>query len=190
MTVYSKVTDQDLIALLKEGDQIAYTEIFERYKIILYKHALWLLNDQDEANDVIQDLFLTLWQKRNTIIFKTSLSSYLYTSVQNRIFDFIRHQRVVLKYVDSIRDFIDQGQYITDEQIRAKELSAIIEKEISALPPKMRKVFELSREKECSYKEIGQQLNISDKTVKQQVHNAVKILRLKVNLLLCIFPFL
>ncbi len=190
MALYSKVTDQNLIALLKEGDQVAYTEIFERYKVILYKHAFRLLKDQDEANDVIQDLFLTLWQKRNTLIFKTSLSSYLYTSVQNRIFDLIRHQRVAVKYVDSIRDFIEQGQYITDEQVRAKELTAIIEKEIAALPPKMRKVFELSRQEELSYKEIGQQLNISDKTVKQQVHNAVKILRLKLNSFLTVFPFL
>lgn len=139
MALYSKATDQDLIALLKKGDQYAYSEIFERYKVILYKHAFRLLRDQDEANDVIQDLFLTLWQKRNSLIFKSSLSSYLYTSVQNRIFDLIRHQRVVVKYVDSIRDFIEQGQYITDEQVRAKELTTIIEKEIAALPPKCAK---------------------------------------------------
>jgi RNA polymerase sigma-70 factor (ECF subfamily) len=82
-------------------------------------------------------------------------------------------------YINSLQDFIDQGVYITDEQIREKELSAQIEKEILCLPQKMREVFELSRNTDMSYKKIGQQLHISDKTVKKQVGNAVKILRLK-----------
>jgi len=186
MANYSKFTDQELAALLKEGDQVAYTEIFQRYKALLYKHAFRLLNEEHEVNDLIQDLFLSLWQKRDTIVFKTSLSSYLYSSVRNRIFDLITHKKVVARYIDSIRDFIEQGNYITDEQVRARELAVIIEKEITALPPKMREVFKLSRE-ELSYKEIAQVLNISDKTVKKQVHNAVKILKLKVTSLLIIF---
>lgn len=190
MANYNKLTDQELAALLKEGDNMAYTEIFERYKVILYKHAFRLLNDQDDANDVIQDVFFTIWQKKDTIVFKTSLSAYLYNSVRNRIFDLITHHKVAARYVDSIRDFVAIGNYITDEQIRAKELAAIIEKEVAALPTKMREVFELSRQEELSYKQIAQQLNISDKTVKQQVYNAVKILRLKVGSLLTIFMVL
>ena len=179
MTNYSKFTDRELAAILKEGNPLVYTEIFDRYKVILYKHAFRLLNNQEEANDVIQDVFLTLWDKRENLSFKTSLSAYLYSSVRNRIFDMISHQKVISKYVDSIRDFIAEGNYTADGQIREKQLATIIEKEIAALPSKMRTVFELSRQDELSYKQIGQQLNISDKTVKQQVHNAVKILRLK-----------
>ncbi len=190
MANYSEFTDNELAALLKQGDQVAYTEIFERYKIILYKHAFRILNDEEEANDIIQDIFLSIWQKRDTITLKTTLSSYLYGSIRNRVFDLISHQKVASKYMDSIRGFFEDGRYITDEQVRARELSAIIEKEIAALPPKMRRVFELSRQEELSYKDIGAQLNISDKTVKQQVHNAVKILRLKINVFFTVFPFL
>ena len=190
MIDYGKCSDNELVALLKNGNQIAYTEIFERYKTILYKHAFRLLNNNEEANDVIQDIFLALWQKKDVIILKTSLSSYLYISVRNRIFDLLSHQKVAAKYVNSIRDFMEAGHYITDEQVRARELAAIIEKEVASLPPKMRKVFELSRQNELTYKDIGKQLNISDKTVKQQVHNAVKILRLKINSFLFILPFL
>lgn len=190
MANYSKFTDNELTVLLKQGDGYAYSEIFERYKTILYKHAFRLLNDEDEANDVIQDVFLSIWQKKDALNLKTSLSAYLYGSVRNRIFDMISHQKVVAKYADSIRAYFEAGQYITDEQVRARELAAIIEKEIAALPPKMRMVFELSRREELSYKNIGAQLNISEKTVKQQVHNAVKILRLKINTFLTVFPFL
>src|ERR1700744_932485 len=158
MKNYSEYTDHELAVFLTEGDQFAFTEIFNRYKVILYKHAFRLLNNQEEANDVIQDVFIKLWQKKDALVFKVSLSSYLYTSVRNRIFDLISHQEVATKYVDSILSFMKTGDYIVDEQIRMKELTAIIEKEIAALPKKMREVFELSRQDELSYKQIGQQL--------------------------------
>ena len=187
---YAKHTDRELTALLGQGDEYAYTEIFERYKALLYKHAYRLLRDEDEANDIISDLFLALWQKRGSLNLHVSLSSYLYSSVRNRVFDLMSHQKVIARYLDSIREFIDQGHYETDERIRAKELATIIEREIAALPPKMREVFELSRSGEFSYKEIGERLNIREGTVKQQVYNAVKTLRLKIHSFLVLFPFL
>lgn len=187
---YAKHTDRKLAALLEQGDEYAYTEIFERYKVLLYKHAYRLLGDEDEANDIISDLFLALWQKRGSLNPQVSLSAYLYGSVRNRVFDLMTHQKVIARYLDSIREFITQGHYETDELIRAKELAAIIEWEIAALPPKMREVFELSRSGEFSYKEIGEMLNITEGTVKQQVHNALKTLRLKIHSFLVLFTFL
>ena len=187
---YAKHTDRELIALLGQGNEYAYTEIFERYKVLLYKHAFRLLGDEDEANDVISDLFLALWQKRGSLNPQVSLSSYLYGSVRNRVFDLMDHQKVIARYLDSIRGFIEQGNYETDERVREKELATIIEREIAALPPKMREVFELSRSGEFSYKEIGERLNIREGTVKQQVHNAVKTLRLKIHSFLVLFLFL
>ena len=187
---YAKHTDRKLAALLQQGDEYAYTEIFQRYKVLLYKHAYRLLEDEEEANDIISDLFLALWQKRESLNLQVSLSSYLYGSIRNRVFDLMTHQKVVVRYLDSIREFIEQGHYETDERIRAKELAAIIESEIAALPPKMREVFELSRRGEFSYKEIGEIMNITEGTVKQQVHNAVKTLRLKIHSFLLLFPFL
>lgn len=187
---YAKHTDQKLAALLVQGDEYAYTEIFERYKVLLYKHAYRLLGDEDEANDIISDLFLALWQKRGNLNPQVSLSAYLYGSIRNRIFDLMTHQKVIARYLDSISEFIGQGHYETDERIRAKELAAIIEREVAALPPKMREVFELSRSGEFSYKEIGEMLNITEGTVKQQVHNAVKTLRLKIHSFLLLSSFL
>ncbi|WP_285011129.1 RNA polymerase sigma factor [Pedobacter faecalis] len=184
---YAKYTDGKLAALLQQGDAYAYTEIFERYKVLLYKHAYRLLGDEDEASDIISDLFLALWQKKGALNLKVSLSSYLYGAVRNRVFDLMTHQKVIARYLDSIGDFVKQGRYETDESIRAKELAAIIEREIASLPPKMREVFELSRSGELSYREISEMLNISEGTVKQQVHNALKILRPKINSFLVFF---
>ena len=187
---YAKHTDQKLATLLKQGDEYAYTEIFERYKVLLYKHAYRLLGDEDEANDIISDLFLVLWQKREILDLQVSLSSYLYGSIRNRVFDLMTHQKVIVRYLDSIQEFVAQGHYETDERIRAKELAAIIEREIAALPPKMRQVFELSRKGDLSYKEIGEMLDITEGTVKQQVHNAVKTLRLKIHSFTVLFSLL
>lgn len=189
MAKYSNFTDHELIVLVTENDHLAYTEIFDRYKVILYKHACKLLNDYEEANDVIQDTFVKLWEKRDSLNLNGSLSSYLYSAVRNRIFNLMSHQKVALKYLNSTFDFEARDSFIVEEDIMMKELAAIIESEIDALPPKMREVFRLSREK-SSYKEVAQVLNISDKTVKQQVYNAVKILRLKMSSFLTLFLLL
>jgi RNA polymerase sigma-70 factor (ECF subfamily) len=180
MVKYSALTEPELVALLNKGDQLAYTEIFERYKLLLYRHAFHILSDHEAVNDIIQELFLDIWQKHESLHI-SSLTAYLFQSVRNRLFDYIAHKKVENKYLQFIREFVEKGEYITDETIRARELNKIIEKEIAALPEKMRRVFELSRDTDLSYKQIGEQLNISDKTVKQQVYNAVKILRLKIN---------
>jgi len=184
---YNKFTDKELASLIKDDNQLAYTEAFLRYSKLLVAHAYRLLGDQDEANDVVQDVFLILWQNRENLTLNTSLSSYLYTAIRNRVFNRMSHQKVVAKYANSIVNFMEDGHALTDELIRAKELAIIIEQEIAALPPKMREVFLLYKREELSYKEIAVRLDITDKTAKQQVYNAVKNLRLKITSLLSVF---
>ncbi|KIO78290.1 RNA polymerase sigma 70 [Pedobacter lusitanus] len=189
MSGFSHLTDNELTNLLKEGNSYAYTEIFERYSEVLLRHAYRFLSVHDEANDVVQDVFLLLWVKKEDIVFQTSLSAYLYASVRNRIFDMISHQKVVSRYIESVSNFMDQDYSVTDYQVREKMLAVLIEKEIQALPEKMRQIFLLSRKEELSYKEIAEQLNITDQTARQQVYNAVRKLKLKISSLLSIIPF-
>lgn len=190
MTDYDNLTDQELTSLLKEGDKLAYTVIFERYSEILLRHAYRLLTDKHESYDVVQDVFLNLWQKHTEIIFKTSLSSYLYAAVKNKIFNLLSHQKLVVRYAQSISQYMVEGYNITDDQVMERELSAVIEREINALPAKMREVFLLNKREGLSYKEIGDKLNISDQTAKQQVYKAVKILKPKIDSFLSTFPFI
>ena len=187
MSGYGTLTDFELIALLRSGDQEAFAEIYNKYKSSLYLHAFRILKDEDEAKDVVQEFFATMWAKKENLLIKTTIASYVYGSVRNRVFNIISHQKIVLQYAGSLQSFINKGEFITDDQVREKELTSIIEKEIAALPEKMREVFLLSRNTDLSHKKIGSQLNISDKTVKKQVGNALKILRLKINLTISIF---
>ncbi|OXG05351.1 RNA polymerase sigma-70 factor (ECF subfamily) [Flavobacterium araucananum] len=187
MSVYSKYDDYTLLNLLQEDDQLAYTEIFERYSKILVNHAYKMLANRDEANDVVQEVLLAIWNKRYDLTLTGSLSSYLYKATKNRILNHIAHEKVVSRYADSIADFIENDYVLADSSLRQEELEAIIAKEIAQLPEKMREVFLLRKVDELSYDQIALQLNITDKTAKQQVYNSLKILRKKLQSLLGIF---
>lgn len=187
MQNYNTCTDQELASLLIEGDQQAYTELYNRFKGVLYVHAYRILQNKDDAKDVVQELFTVLWTKRASLTFKTGIASYLYTAVRNRVFDEISRKKVKSRYFESLKDFSLEEGYYTDDLLHEKELSALIEKETAALPDKMRQIFELSRKVNLSHKEIAEQLLISDKTVKKQVSNAVRILRLKLANALMLF---
>lgn len=181
MTDYAQHRDQALITLLSQDDEHAFAEIHNRYKGVLFVHALRMLDHEDEAKDIVQELFTTLWIRRREINLTSSLSSYLYSAVRNRVLDCIARKKTEEKYIRSLAAFMEEGENITDHEIRQKELSRLIEREVALLPARMREIFELSRDKNLSYKEIAQELNISDKTVKKQVSNALGILRKKLD---------
>jgi len=173
------LTDSELVSLLKEGDKEAYAEIYNRFKGVLYIHAFRLLQDKEEAKDVVHEIFSRLWTKREQLNFTIGLSAYLYASVRNLIFDQIARKKVESEYLSSLQAFIKEDDYITDHLIREKELVAMIDREIAELPAKMREVFELSRKANLTHRQIAEQLDISEKTVKKQVNNALKTLRVK-----------
>lgn len=187
MPLYNAYTDNQLARLLKTADHAAYNEIYNRYWGILYRHALRMLDDTDLAKDVIQDVFTMLWVKGKELELNTSLSSFLYASVRNRTMNQIDHSKVRDNYISSLETAIEEGEATTDLLLMEKELAKRIEAELSLLPEKMRRVFELSRIHDYSYKQISEELNISDNTVKKQMSNALKILRMKLHLFIWFF---
>lgn len=184
MLLDTSPSDTELIALLKSNDAIAFTIIYNRYFDKLYIHAAQKLNNKAEAQDLMHELFTQLWNKRATIEISSNLSGYLYTAVKNKILDIIAHQNVESKYINSFQGFIDHGYCVTDHRIREKQLTELIDKGIASLPLKMREVFILSRKQKLSHKEIAAQLNLSEQTVKKQINNALKILRIKLGTML------
>jgi RNA polymerase sigma-70 factor (ECF subfamily) len=176
------VTDELLLQRIMEGDYAAFSELFRRYKEPLYFHAKRMLGDNDEARDIVQDLFAALWSKRESLVLPAAVDNYLYGSVRNRILDFIAHQKVISRYTASFELYLEKGVESTDQLVREKELARIIQTEIARLPEKMREIFELSRNEELSYREIAQRMNLSEHTVKKQAQRAIKILRLRIKL--------
>lgn len=182
MPAYSSFNDSELTAMLQSGDNAAFNEIYRRFQGLLYIYACKIIKDNDEAEDIVQEVFLYLWDKRYTIILQSPISVYLYTAVRYKFFNLLDHKKVRMDYKDSLQNFLNQGEALTDHYIREKEFSKLIEKEIAALPYKMREIFELSRKRHLSRKEIAEHLDISEKTVKNQINNALKILRQRLGL--------
>ena len=176
---YRNLSDEELLERLKFRDHAAYEEIYKRYWAMLFRHARRMISNDEEAKDLIQDLFVNLWQKAPDLEIKESLSSYLYGITRYKVFDLFDKRKVRADHRLSIGNFMEQCEYTTDNTIRENELSRLIEKEIALLPNKMREVFELSRKSHLNYQQISLRMEISDQTVKKQIYNAVKILRLK-----------
>ncbi|SHG10606.1 RNA polymerase sigma-70 factor [Pedobacter caeni] len=182
MNSYHSLTDIELTSLLKGGDYNAFNEIYNRFQGLLFIYACKITKDNDEAEDIVQEVFLYLWDKRLSIKLHSTISSYLYSAVRYKFFNLLDHKKIRTDYRVSFQHFLNLGENITDNYIREKEFNTLIEKEISALPDKMREVFELSRKLNLSRKEISAQLNISEKTVKNQINSALKILRKRLGL--------
>lgn len=179
MSPYKLYTDNELVLLLRKGDHAAFTEIYIRYSSTLYNNAYKLLKNRDEVRDIIQEIFTSLWNRRTDFILNTNLAGYLYIAARNRVIKVIAHQQITSKYFNLLLTSINEGSSVTDHSIREKQLEEIIEKEINELPSKMKLVFNLSRKSYLTHKEIAKTLDMSESTVKKQVNNALKILRIK-----------
>jgi RNA polymerase sigma-70 factor (ECF subfamily) len=179
----NQYSDANLWLLVREGDEAAFKEIFERYNALLYSHVINKLDDEDEARDMVQDIFIALWEKRSTI-HEVNIAGYLFTAARNKILNSIRHRKVISKFEKDFRNFAgDHAVNNVEHSIYKRELEAIIEMEIAALPERMREVFELSRKGCLAHQEIADQLGISKHTVNDHIKASLKILRLKVKII-------
>jgi RNA polymerase sigma-70 factor (ECF subfamily) len=163
---------------LKPGgrlDSRAFEELFRDYFTPLMLFARKILVDEDDAREVVHKVFIALWEKREEIDLTSSLKSYLFTSVHNRSLNVLRDRK---KFSDEELPEV-AGDWDVSTQIESMELEEKIREAIQSLPEKCRQVFELNRFEGLKYSEIAQKLNISVKTVENQMSKALKILREK-----------
>ncbi|SHE44829.1 RNA polymerase sigma factor [Pedobacter caeni] len=179
MANYNTCTDSELIALWKEGNDAVFREIYLRYDKLLYLYAYKKLRNREEAKDVVQDSFAWLLNHRTEIHLTSSLSGYLYKTVLHQILDIFKHKGIIKKYAESGAHYIDLDSPEADYLIREKDIAALIENEIAAMPPKMREIYTLKRREFLSTKEIAGQLGLSTHTVSTQLKRAMKHLKVK-----------
>ena len=174
-------SDEILFSLVQQGDDKAFDVLYNRFFPLLYIHACHKINDKQEARDIVQDTFISLYEKKENIGTIQNFSAYIYVLLKNRILNFIEKSKVRSRYIEHFT-FQDSYSHV-ENYVFEKELENQINAGIELLPDKMRTVFELSRFQQLSHKEIGEQLDISDKTVKRQIVNALKIIRNKITFL-------
>lgn len=155
---------------------MAFEKLFRLFYERLCNYALGILKEDAQAEEVVQEVFVGIWQKRDEIAITTSIKSYLYRAVHNRCLNLIRHGKVRLEYVNhSLHS--DSGIEPPSSGVEQKELQNRIHDAIEALPTECARVFRLSRFEELSYHEISEFLGISIKTVENQMGKALKLLR-------------
>ncbi|MDR6786505.1 RNA polymerase sigma-70 factor (family 1) [Pedobacter africanus] len=187
MADYSKYTDHELLTLIKKGDEQAYAVVFRKYWDKLLVVAGRRLNDQDEAEEVLQDIFLNLWKRRQKLELRVGFDHYFAVALKFEIINRLaRQQRESSRnenYTRTITSLVQDASGNFDLELLRTELEASIQ----ALPPKCQLVFRMSREKDMTNKEIAADLGISEKAVEKHVGAAIKTLRTKFGQYLPIF---
>lgn len=166
-----------LFEKIKKGDKKSFEVLFRDLYPALCAFARKLLNDMDSAEEVVQDVFFTIWKKRQEINVEHDLVSYIYTSVRNRCLAYLKRIKIRAEYAKYVLSEYEMEQFTVEDELRLQELEALVEKTLKALPLRTRKIFELSRFDGLKYQEIAVQLSISVKTVEVNISKALKVFR-------------
>lgn len=181
------------IKSIQQGSEAAFEQVFKAYYSPLCQYAHTLLKDMDEAEEVVQGVFHSFWEKKNQLDIQISLKAYLYKMVYNLCLNRLKHSKIKDAYMNYNAAQIKHNPSFASDLADANELKIKIEEAIESLPEQCRLIFRLSRFEELKYAEIASQLGISIKTVENQMGKALKVLRLKLAdylvlwLILCVF---
>src|SRR5690606_10035190 len=132
-------------ALMKEDSRAAFMQLYDRYSGVLLAYAMRITHADDEAEDLVQDVFVSLWDKRHTLRLQGGFATYLYTAVRYRFFDLVDKRRVRSDYLGKLAHFMGDDQLQADHRVLERELVALVEVAVASLPDTMRRIFELSR---------------------------------------------
>lgn len=185
MTAIRTPSDNELLTLFKSGDEAAYAEIYKRYIAALVRFTESKLYDLEEARDLIQDLFTTLWRDRATIKIDTNLKSWLFANARYRIIDHIRKNVVRETYAEKLRTLSPPFQSL-EEELNARELQTQINSKLSELPEKTQRIWQ-NRENGKTVEQIAGEMNLPEQSVRNQLSTAMKHLKSSFTSLLFLF---
>ena len=172
-----QIPDSDILLAIRQGNERVYETVFRKYYQALCNYANGILKDMDDAEEVVQSIFLKLWEQRQSTEINVSLKSYLYRAVHNTCLNRLKH----LKIQDTYRQYV--GKYLEDtfdsatDVMNKNELENRISEALEKLPEQCRVIFKMSRFEELKYQEIADKLGLSIKTIENQIGKALKIMR-------------
>lgn len=175
MSIYAKHTDEELILLIKQERVEAFSEIYQRYWMKLYNSAYKRIRNNAVCEEIVQEVFVKCWNKRKELP-HAMLSSYLFTAIRNGVIDFHRKSMIRADFQNKSRskDAIDNSN---EENIFMQDLLQLVHQVVGTLPPKCRRVYQLSRNEHKTNKEIADILSISEKTVEGHLTKALLVLK-------------
>lgn len=171
-----------LVKQISEGDEQAFEQLFNLYFEYLHNVAYNRLQSKEAADDIVQDIFADLWNNRESFDIHTSVNSFLFQAVKNKVYKFIRHKSVREKerYISRIHnEYYGKSPFPNSNEILEEaELKRLVSLHLRELPEKSQQIFSLSREEHLTHQEIAEKLNCSTKTVEYHIVKALKYLRL------------
>jgi RNA polymerase sigma-70 factor (ECF subfamily) len=191
--VYQTYSEEQLLGLLNRGDHAAFTEIYNRFWEELADAAYQRLHSREDAEEVVQEVFVSLYIRRSEISPKTSLIAYLKTALKYKVIDAYRVQQMHYKNIDSIIKENCIPDLQPDVRLNLKELQKDLLELVHKLPPKCQEVFTKSRFEHLSHQSIADTMGISVSTVKKHLNKAIQILRQNLSsdhlelMIICVF---
>jgi len=173
------ITEHQIIEkFISHDDKNAYAELFKRYSKKVYHLAMHYFHNDEDAEEIVQEVFLKIWIKRKSIQHPQAFSSFLYTTAKNMIFDSFKKEIKHKAYADYLSTSkIHQQTDNTEETVFFNDLEKIYTELLEELPAKRKEVFTLSRQEGYSNLEIAQKMNISVKTVEEHIYQSLKFLK-------------
>ena len=172
-----KKADKELVILLINNDEQAFAELYIRYKKKLFAFCFTYLKSADEAEDIVQELFLFIWKSRAFLNPGLSFSSYLYAIARNRVLNYFRNVDIKLKVENILLTRTPQHEEIIESDLVYKEYLLLLKQLIAKLPPQRQRIFNLSREQHLTHKEIAKALKISPHTVQEHISESLRFIK-------------
>lgn len=170
-------TDVELMHLLTAGDENAFSEIYERHALSLYRYVCGRIKNGAESEEIIQEIFLWLWQKRTTLGHVDQLKAYLFAAARHKIASHLSRSVLQEKYAQHYALFSVQYDNSVNELSDVSDFQTLLEKSIASLPPNCQTAFRLSRLEHMSIANIAKRMNLSTGTVENYISQALKHLR-------------
>ncbi|MFT6854283.1 MAG: RNA polymerase sigma-70 factor (ECF subfamily) [Cyclobacteriaceae bacterium] len=171
----NEFSDRELFSRIKAGDKSVFKKLFELYHVDLHRFCLSMVRMETISEEIVQDAFVYLWEKRDTIQIKSSIKSYLFTTVKNKSINYIKNELPKQQLSENLSA---ASLFINEDKTEDDLLKIRVQKAIDQLPSKCRQIFVLSRYSGYTYREISEELDISIKTVENQMSIAFQKLRL------------
>jgi RNA polymerase sigma-70 factor, ECF subfamily len=174
-----ELEDPSINTLLAKRDKVAFEQVFKTHFKNLHAYAFTILKDEAEAEEMVQNVFFKLWERNESLTITGTITAYLYRAVHNESLNFLKHEKVKSKHKMHVAYTMKSETDNASRKVLSRELEFKLREALNELPEQCRTVFQLSRFEEMKYREIAEQLDISVKTVENQMGKALRILRQK-----------
>src|SRR6056297_2082932 len=172
-----ELNDTILLQKIRDGSEEAFREVYDRHHVQMFYIAKKYLKDTGLSEDVVQDIFVKLWEKKHQLDDIKSLSAYLFTMVKNHVLNILRDKKSDVVSLTSVTEKTFPVQNLTEDDLQYKEYERVLQRGINELSDRKREVFKLRTQKGFTNPEVAKMLQINERTVKAHYYNSSKFIR-------------